>query len=364
MHLHAQLERLRQTTEEKTRSVERRLETLIEQEWSALKEIHEQPVRELREHAASLTEVCIATARAAQNGFDRAEARLASFEDDFHRRLTEVTRELQAAIAETRTPPEQPSRADHAAPWAFEDVTRLHSQLRELNSAAPRLETLAVAARPGVVALPPGNGGDGTVADLTRGVSWRSRAVLAGLAVALVATGGLGWSLRNQVQATAERAREAELKLQQTAADAARDAAAARAEAERQISSARQMADRAERIGNVLAAPDLVRYALSGRSAAPAASGQALWSRTRGLVFSGSRIPPPPAGGVHQLWLLTRAAAVKASSFVPAPDGTVTVLVADLAPGAVVGVMITAEPTAAAATPSGDLVLSSVPGGE
>jgi hypothetical protein len=163
------------------------------------------------------------------------------------------------------------------------------------------------------------------------------------------------------VQVAAAHAQDAELKAQRAATDAAQQAAAAREEAARQISSAREIADRAERIGNVLAAPDLIRYSLSGGTAAPAAAGQGLWSRTRGLVFTGTRIPPPPPNGAHQVWLLTRSAPVKASTFVPRPDGTVTLVEERLrVPGAVVGIMVTAERVKSGDSPSGNLVLSSV----
>src|SRR5215831_12494964 len=55
------------------------LEGIIRGEWDAVRKVHEEPVRQLQEQATSLTEVCIATASAAQQGFDRAEARLSSF---------------------------------------------------------------------------------------------------------------------------------------------------------------------------------------------------------------------------------------------------------------------------------------------
>ena len=344
--LESQLNRLREATEENAQSVERRIEALIEHERNALREIHDEPVRELREHAASLTEVCIATARTAQKGFDRAEARLTSFENDFHRRLNEIARELHTAVTEIRTPPEHRlSAPDRAAPWTFEDVTRLHNQLRDSGAA------------------PPDNGGR-TSADMVSEESpapWKRHFVAAGLCLAVIAAGGFGWHLQNQVQVAAGRAQEAELKAQRAATAAAQQAAAAREEAARQISSAREIADRAERIGNVLAAPDLIRYSLSGGTAAPAAAGQGLWSRTRGLVFTGTRIPPPPPDGTHQVWLLTRSATVKGSTFVPRPDGTVTLVDEGLrVRGAVVGIMVTAERVKGADSPSGDLVLSSV----
>jgi hypothetical protein len=343
--LESQLNRLRESTEENAQSVERRIEALVEHERNALREIHEEPVKELREHAASLTEVCIATARAAQKGFDRAEARLISFENDFHRRLTEIARDLQSAVTEVRAPAEyRLPPPDRAAPWTLEDVTRLHNQLRDSDAA-------------------PSENGSRTANSVSGGLpaTWRRRLAFAGLGIALIATGGFGWHLQNEVQVAAGRAQEAELNAQRAATDAAQQAASAREEAARQISSAREIADRAERIGNVLAAPDLIRYSLSGGAAAPAAAGQGLWSRTRGLVFTGTRIPPPPPDGAHQVWLLTRSAPVKASAFVPRPDGTVTLVEESVRVGrAVIGIMVTAERVKNGDSPAGDLVLSSV----
>jgi hypothetical protein len=177
----------------------------------------------------------------------------------------------------------------------------------------------------------------------------------------VITTVGFGWYLQNQVSVAAGRARQAELDSQRAAADAARQAAAAREEAAREIASAREMANQAQQIGNVLAAPDLIRYSLSAGSGAPGASGQALWSRTRGFVFSGSRLPPPPPNSSHQVWLLTRVAPVKASTFTPDPDGTVTLIEQGLnIPRAVVGVMVTAEPGAGGESPSGAPILTSV----
>jgi len=188
---------------------------------------------------------------------------------------------------------------------------------------------------------------------------WRLAVV--GLGLAAIITVGFGWYLQNQVSVAAGRAQQAELESQRAAADAAREAAVAREEAAREIASAREMANRAERIGNVLAAPDLIRYSLSGGTGAPGASGQALWSRTRGFVFSGSRLPPPPPNGSHQVWLVTRVAPVKASTFTPGPDGTVTLVEQGLnVPRAVVGVLVTAEAGPAGDSPSGAPILTSI----
>jgi hypothetical protein len=345
----------------------RELEALIRHERDTLKSTYDEPVKELREHATSLTEVCIATAKVAQRSFDRAEARLTSFEHEFHHRLSEVTRNLQLAVSEIRAlPHHRPARPDEAAPWPFDDVTRLHSQLRELaGDGRPVGGSLALDhAGPAARELPAAGGiekripGTGSHERLI----WKRRIGATGLGLTILAAVGFGWHLQNRVRAAEGRAQEAELGSQRVVAEAAQQAAAARERADREITTAREMANRAERIGNVLAAPDLVRYVLSAGVVGPGASGQALWSRTRGLVFSGTRIPVPPPNGAHQLWLLTRRAPVKAATFVPEPDGTVTLVDDGLdVPGAVLGIAVTAESAAGGDRPSDDLILTSFP---
>lgn len=364
----------------------RELETIIQHEWDTLRKIHEQPVKELCEQAERLTEACLAAANVAQNGFDRAEARLASFEDDVHLILGEFGRDLQAAVKEMKARPgHEPARLESAAPWSLDDVTRLHGQLRDSADVAQLTAGAVVAPAerigiPGPTGLTPAATGDTAqpvsgatedVSDRTRIFSdrspslhqpaaWKWRLAVLALALAVI-VGGFGWYLQNQVQAAAGRAQQAELDSQKAVADAAQQAAAAREEAARQIASAREMATRAELIGNVLAAPDLIRWNLSGAGNTPV-SGQALWSRTRGFVFSGSRIPPAPPNGTYQVWLLTRLAPVRASTFAPAPDGTVTLALQGLkVPRAVVGVMVTAEGANGADVPSVEPILTSVP---
>ena len=78
------------------------LETTIESEWDTLKKLQEEPIRELREQAESLTEISRAMATASKQGLDRAEARFVSFENEVHLRLNELTMELQSALAEMK----------------------------------------------------------------------------------------------------------------------------------------------------------------------------------------------------------------------------------------------------------------------
>ena len=146
------------------------LEKVIQHEWSELKQLHEDPVRQLSEHATSLTQVCIATANAAQQGFERSEARLAAIEGELNRRLGDLTREVQAVVAELRTAQETslarlPAPAQQA--WPLEGVTRLHHQLRtDDGTAAPVTVETKVAPTPAPITPAP--------APVASGGGWRS----------------------------------------------------------------------------------------------------------------------------------------------------------------------------------------------
>jgi hypothetical protein len=136
----------------------------------------------------------------------------------------------------------------------------------------------------------------------------------------------------------------------------------ARQEANRQIAEARESAQRAETVSAILAAPDLVRINLTG-GAVERSFAQLLWSRTRGLVLSASRLPPAPPQMTYQLWLLTNGAPVSAGLFVPDANGQATVVV-DVPPrvaGPVIGAQVTIEPSAGSPAPSNRLLLSRVP---
>jgi hypothetical protein len=134
--------------------------------------------------------------------------------------------------------------------------------------------------------------------------------------------------------------------------------AAARQEAAQQIAEARDAALKAQTVSDVLAAPDLLRLNLVGRNRLTTA--QVLLSRTRGLVISGSRIPPPPAGSTYQVWLLTPEEPVSAGVITPDATGRVTV-VTDMPPRVpppIGGASITIEPAGGSQFPTGPAVLS------
>ena len=58
------------------------LERAIEHEWASLRQLHEEPAKQLTTQAENLSEICVAAAGSAQTGIERAEARLAALETD------------------------------------------------------------------------------------------------------------------------------------------------------------------------------------------------------------------------------------------------------------------------------------------
>jgi anti-sigma-K factor RskA len=90
---------------------------------------------------------------------------------------------------------------------------------------------------------------------------------------------------------------------------------------EQQVADARRSTEAARVRLAVLTAPDLTDVALTGQPPAPRAAGRARWSRSRGLVFAASSLPPLPAGRTYQLWYLTSGAPVSAGVFEPEEDG-------------------------------------------
>jgi hypothetical protein len=377
--------RLQQETSERLRGLERS----IESEWSVLRQLHEQPVKELRDQAATLTEICTAAAGSAQTGLERAEARLALLEQDMHRKLDQMTLEIRGAVSQLRLHGGTMAiGAGSAAPWPLEGVARLHEQLRE---GATPLDTESAAnidggasldgraVTPGILArrLPPPREPPGATVDVSVPspdpaaarepaardslipTSAAGRAALALVGVVLVAAILLALSFYRQVGEVAARATEAQQEAQRTAAAANTRVEESRKEAAEQIAQAREAALKAQVVSDVLAAPDLLRFNLAGGDETGRLSAHLLLSRTRGLVFSGSRLPAPAEGSAYQIWLLTGEAPISAGTFVPDPSGRATVATDNpRLPPRVIGVVVTTEPAAGSEVPSGPPLLA------
>ena len=84
-----------------------------------------------------------------------------------------------------------------------------------------------------------------------------------------------------------------------------RDAAARIDAGTRQLADARRLVAQTQFTVGVLASADLARIDLAGQKASPDATARALWSRSRGLVFTAANLPAAPDGRTYQLWVVT-----------------------------------------------------------
>jgi hypothetical protein len=360
--------RLEEDAAERVRALER----TIEHEWRALREGHDEPAGQLREQAVSLAESCVAAANLTVSGFARAESRLAALEQDLQGRMAQLSRDLQSVVAELRSVRPQ-ALPGAASAFPLDSVMRIHEELRGADATAgtgpdalkagqgralpqgPEPGT-ALAAR--VESLERAVGSAAEAAAQPRG-GWRPLYSIIGLLAVLAGVALFGLWMQRRVDARLNQAA-----LQVDAAERERDAttAATREEAARQVADARQSAARAQIVGNVLAAPDLVRYWLIGADAGSRAYAQVLFSRSRGMVFSASRLEPAGAGRTYQLWLTTRGGPVSAALISPDADGRVTFAtdVPLTVPSRLTGALLTLEAEGGRSEPSPDHVLIKV----
>jgi hypothetical protein len=343
------------------------LERLIEHEWSALRRLHEEPVRQLRDQAESLTEICVSTAGSTQTGIERAEARLSLLEKDLHRRMDDLSRDVHAVLDVLRqsgAPVRNPSSS-----WALDEVTRLHNEIRDgAGTAMNRVRDGLIPETPSsALALLTGKPIDPSATDTrptfepAAGNRSERRWLVAAAPFALVLAAVVGFGLF--FYSRARLANEQEAAARQRAEEAA-NAANERSEATQrdalaQVELARSAAARAQITTDVLTAPDLLRFNLIGAEGGARASAQLLFSRSRGIIFSGSRLSPPGPGNVYQIWLLTETDSISAGTMAPDDSGRVTFATDRLPdmPRPIIGVRVTREPAPGRQTPSDQTVL-------
>ena len=364
------------------------LERLIEHEWASLRRLHEEPVRQLRDQAESLTEICVSTAGSTQTGIERAEARLAALERDLHRRMDDLSRDVHAVLGELRQQSGAPTRRSPASSWALDEVTRLHHEIRDgastvkthvqddpVNDEDAPTSALALLTASGV-AEPADELHEGLHESATKSSEtdqpqvteeaapvdrserkWFGAVAALALVVAIVAAFSV--MFYNRAKLAADQATAARQHADEVATAANERIEAARRDAAAQIELARDAASRAQITSDVLAAPDLVRFNLIGADGVARASAQLLFSRSRGMVFSGSRLLSPGSGNVYQIWLLTTTDPVSAGTIAPDDSGRAT-LATDHPPEVprpIISVRVTVEPAPGRATPSDQTVL-------
>jgi len=407
------------------------IERTIEREWQMLRQIHQAPVDELREQAATLGETCVTAARLALRGFERAESRLAALESDLQARMTQLSHDVQSLLAGTHE--SSLPRPHSLTPFPLERVMRIHEELRTSEQGDPRgaqnpngrielhpyeagqdgggapsngtavampvnghhgpplngdrrlsgLDAFhrshnpaADAASPSLVrnmpaptpaaALPPAQ--DRAPIDAapvraaeSRQSPGRRMLTVAGAVAAIVIL--LAIVLERRISSQLDTAASRVTAAERQAAIATDTASRTRSDADRQVAEARLAAAQSQTVTSVLASPDLRRFSLSGRTAAPQASAQVLFSRSRGLVVSASRLPVTPAGSSYQVWLMTANGTVNVGQLEPDKAGRATLAI-DVLPriaAPVTGGLVTVEPPGRRATPAGAAALAYVP---
>jgi len=137
-----------------------------------------------------------------------------------------------------------------------------------------------------------------------------------------------------------------------------RDANARADASARQVADAQRAAAGAQTSIAVLTAPDVARVDLAGQPVAPDATARAFWSRSRGMVFTGTNLPQLPAGKTYQLWVVTAQAPISAGLLRPDSQGSVNGTFAtppDIPTP--VAMAVTIEPEGGVPAPTGDKYL-------
>jgi anti-sigma factor RsiW len=207
---------------------------------------------------------------------------------------------------------------------------------------------LADAARPGPLPVPARVPGDAKDELISRASDSRDRSLARWLplAAALVIAVGLGVDgvrLRDRLASLEQRVREISARANTS---------------EQELTSVRQTAAEAQTLVVVLASSDLIRVDLAGQPSAPQARARAFWSRSRGLIFTASNLPPLPAGRTYQVWMVTPDAPLSAGLLKPGVRGDVhAVFTTPRDVARVAAVAVTIEPDGGVPAPTGEKYL-------
>lgn len=192
-----------------------------------------------------------------------------------------------------------------------------------------------------------------------------TRGTIAALFVALAALTACGaylfWAVSVELRDTAARAAAAEERLTSLQQRVDAETREAGRMMQRVTAEATTSATRAERLANVLAAPDVRAFPMRGQRTAAAADGQMFSSASRGVALSGAKLPPLSAAQTYQVWLVTTRGIMGLGFVAPDAQGRVSAAFdtpPDL-PGSVTGFMLSLEPTGGNAKPTGPIVLAS-----
>ncbi len=394
-------------------------ERSLQHEWKALHQKHEEPLQRLNEQAQRVTETCLTAIDSAVEGFGRAEARLAAIEQHLHQEFGDLSREVREAVAELR----QTAQAAPKRPWAFDNVVKLHNELRsEANDTGdvmlmspPKAAGHVAFARMPLATVPapepvspqesiapvivegpdPGASNDHvvpsraavpdaiTIAASVPSAAWtapdtnaraeivedegastaRNRWLIVGTVLLGLAAFAFYVRMESRVQEASLRASAAERGVSETRQAAREQLAEIARNADSRVASAQQAAQSAQMVASIVSAPDAQRFELSGRGSASAATGQMLWSREQGLSLTLNGLPPAPDGWHYHVWLDGSSSTVSLGPIVADSVGRAQLLLTPTSefPAVLVGTRVTMEPSTVSARPSGPIVVVSRP---
>lgn len=341
-------------------------ERSLQHEWHAIRQSHEEPLRQIEAQTTRVTEACLTAVEQALKGFDRAEGRLSTLEQDLQREMGTLSREVREAVAELRQGVPQLGARQ---PWSLDNVVRLHNELRAEGtpqpsggrgtlalaeavevepvvtaSPAPRRAALDVLSTEAAAAPPIGS----------RRFQWVVGAIIAAVVLfALYVQAQVRAGLR---EATA-RAAAAERSAEDTRERAAREIAEAQQASDARLRDAQHAARSAQMLALIASATDLWRFDLAGRKGQAA---QVLWSRTQGVAVNARGLATPPPGKTYQVWLITPGRATSAGVLPVDETGRASVVLESPAglPRPVTRAVITLEPDGGSEAPTGPVALS------
>jgi hypothetical protein len=185
--------------------------------------------------------------------------------------------------------------------------------------------------------------------------------LVAALAVLAAFTAYTRWSVGSELRDLSARAASAEQRVAELQQTLERQARTNEETVQRLTSDTIAVTARAQRLANVLGAPDLRVFPLRGLPAAAAATGRALYSPSRGVTVNISKLPAPAPNQTYQVWLVTTAGSIGLG--LVAPDSQGRVDAAFDAPaesaGTATGLMLSLEPVGGSAKPSSRIALAS-----
>jgi hypothetical protein len=336
----------------------RRIESFergVSHEWTVLRELYEAPLDDLKRQAQELRSACLEVTRALGPAHPTGAG------------------SYDSLAARTEATPATPVSGE---PWSLGEVARLHQRVRE-SPAGERMGSGPAAALgladPSGTAPPAQVGGllgletpplSLPAAPITahhaaepldpRPSGTRTwRVVLAFSFLVLLVAAGFGiytsrlWERIGQLEA---RTAEASQRITQ----AEQQVVEVQKAAEQRVGDLQQAAVRAQRVSEILAAPDLLRIDLGPTARGGGAYAQVLWSRSRGLVASASRLPRTRPGRVYQLWVLNDEAPASAGVFELDGAGRGSLIIGEpLTFPKRLGFVVTGEPEGGSPAPTG-----------